>query len=95
METGAKRLELLAELLGSRKLIGVLLNPRRARSEAEIKDLLQAAHTLGLQAHILYAGAEEEFEAVFTGLVRRERAGLPSAETRFSTPAPSSSERYP
>ena len=76
LETGSKRLELLAELLGSGKVVGVLLNPRRARSETEVKDLLQAAHTLGLQAHVLYAGAEQEFEAVFAGLTQLGAGGL-------------------
>ena len=77
LETGPKRLELLAELLGRGKVVGVLLNPRRPRSEAEvIKDLLQAAQTLGLQAHVVYAGADEEFETVFAGLTRLGAGGL-------------------
>ena len=50
LETGPKRLELLAELLGRGKVVGVLLNPRRPRSETEVNDLVQAAQALGLQA---------------------------------------------
>jgi putative tryptophan/tyrosine transport system substrate-binding protein len=77
LETGPKRLELLADLLGSRKkVVGILHNPRRAPSETEVKDLLQAAHALGLQAHVLYAGAEQEFEAVFAGLTQLGADGL-------------------
>jgi ABC-type uncharacterized transport system substrate-binding protein len=77
LETGPKRLELLAELLGRGKVVGVLLNPRRPRSETEvIKDLLQAAQTLGLQVHVVYAGADEEFETVFAGLTRLGAGGL-------------------
>ena len=77
LETGPKRLELLAELLGRGKVVGVLLNPRRPRSETEvIKDLLQAAQALGLQAHVVYAGADEEFETVFAGLTRLGAGGL-------------------
>jgi len=76
LEVGPKRLELLADLLGSGKVVGILLNPRRAPRETEIKDLLQAAQALGLQAHVLYAGTEQEFEAVFAGLTRLGADGL-------------------
>src|SRR5262245_24537921 len=48
LETGPKRLELLAGLLGAGKVVGVLFNPRRPRLEAEGKDVMQAAHGLGL-----------------------------------------------
>ena len=76
LETGPKRLELLADLVGSRKIVGILLNPGRTRSEAELNDLLQAAQALGLQPHVLYAGADREFEAVFTTLTRLGAGGL-------------------
>ena len=76
LEVGPKRLELLADLLGPRKVVGVLLNSRRAPRENEVKDLLQAAQALGLQAHVLYAGAEQEFEAVFADLTRLRADGL-------------------
>jgi putative ABC transport system substrate-binding protein len=76
LEVGPKRLELLAGLLGSRKLVGILLNPRRTRSEVELRDLLQAAQSLGLQPHVLYAGTDEEFEPVFATLTRLNAGGL-------------------
>ena len=76
LEVGPKRLELLADLLGPQKVVGVLLNSRRAPRENEVKDLLQAAQALGLQAHVLYAGAEQEFEAVFADLTRLRADGL-------------------
>ena len=76
LEVGPKRLELLADLLGPRKVVGVLLNSRRAPRENEVKDLLQAAQALGFQAHVLYAGAEQEFEAVFADLTRLRADGL-------------------
>jgi putative ABC transport system substrate-binding protein len=75
LEIGPKRLELFAALLGSRKTVGILLNPRRTRSE-ELHDLLQAAHDLGLQPHVLYAGAEKDFEAVFATLTQLGAGGL-------------------
>ena len=76
LEVGPKRLELLAALLGPGKVVGLLLNPGRAPRETEVKDLLEAAHAVGLQAHVLYAGAEQEFEAVFAGLTQLKVDGL-------------------
>jgi putative tryptophan/tyrosine transport system substrate-binding protein len=88
LETGPKRLELLADLVGSRKIVGILLNPGRTRSEAELNDLLQAAQALGLQPHVLYAGADKEFEAVFTSLTRLGAGGLAiSGDPFFNTRA--------
>jgi len=75
-EIGPKRLELLADLLGPRKIVGILFNPGRARGRTELADLLQAAHALGLQAHDLYAGTEKELEAVFATLTRLGAGGL-------------------
>jgi len=70
------------------RLIGILLNPRRARSETELHDLLQAAHTLGLQPHVLYAGTDEEFEAVFATLTQLGAGGLAiSGDPFFNTRA--------
>jgi putative ABC transport system substrate-binding protein len=94
-ETAPKRLELLADLLGSRKLVGILLNPRRARTETELRDLLQAAHTLGLQPHVLYASSDEEFEAVFATLTQLGAGGLAISGDPFSTAALGFSERCP
>jgi putative tryptophan/tyrosine transport system substrate-binding protein len=88
LQMGPKRLELLADLLGSRKVVGILLNPRRDRSETELQDLLQAAHTLGFQPHVLYAGADQEFEAVFATLTRLGAGGLAiSGDPFFNTRA--------
>jgi putative tryptophan/tyrosine transport system substrate-binding protein len=82
LEIGPKRLELLATLLGARKIVGILLNPRtreawpRAISEIEIHDLLQAANALGLQPNVLYAGTEMECGAVFATLAQLGARGL-------------------
>ena len=55
LETGPKRLELLADLLGSRNVVGILIKPggSKIRSETELQDLLQATLAVGLRPHIL------------------------------------------
>ena len=45
---GAKRLELLRELVPKGVYIGVLVNPTNQDAETELKDLQEAAHLLGL-----------------------------------------------
>jgi len=88
LEVGPKRLELLADLLGPRKIVGILLNPGRTLGETELHDLLQAAQVLGLQPHVLYAGADNEFETVFVTLTRLGAGGLAiSGDPFFNTRA--------
>jgi putative tryptophan/tyrosine transport system substrate-binding protein len=54
-ELAAKRLELVRELLPSATRIAVLIRPTGPSSEATLRDILPAAHTLGLQVQVLNA----------------------------------------
>jgi putative ABC transport system substrate-binding protein len=76
LEVGPKRLQLLAELLGSRRRIAVLLNPRSVATNPVAESLKSAAKTLGLDLHLAYAGAEEEFAPRFAELVQLGAGGL-------------------
>ena len=76
VEIGPKRLEILSDLFGPQKIVGILLNPRRARSEIEGTDLLRAAQALRLLAHVLHASTEEDFIPVFRRLVELGASGL-------------------
>ena len=64
-ELGAKRLELLREVVPTAVSMGFLANPTRASFAAETKDLQQAAHALGVQLIILNASSEGEIDAAF------------------------------
>src|SRR5262245_46068053 len=77
VDTGPKRLELMHELLPTATTIGLLLNPSNPiLTETQSKDLLVAAHTLGLQLHILYASTESDFDTAFTSLIQLRAGGL-------------------
>jgi putative ABC transport system substrate-binding protein len=76
VEIGPKRLEILSDLFGPQKIVGILLNPRRARSEVEGTDLLRAAQALRLKAHVVHASTEEDFVPVFRRLVELGASGL-------------------
>ena len=82
VEMGAKRLELLHELVPTASVMVLLINPTNAITEAITTNLQAAAHTLGLQLHILAASTERDFDAVFARLIQL-RAGLIIAPDAF------------
>jgi putative ABC transport system substrate-binding protein len=68
VELGPKRLELLHELAPTATIIALLVNPTNPNAETQSRDLQAAARTLGLQAHVLHARTESDFDAVFATL---------------------------
>jgi len=76
VELGAKRLELLHELVPTATIIAILVPSDRARSELISKNLQGAVRTLGLQPHILHASNDRDLAAVFTRLVELRAGGL-------------------
>jgi putative ABC transport system substrate-binding protein len=71
---GAKRLELLRELVPTPTIIAVLINPTNPSAKIYAQDAQQAAHALGQQIQILHAGSEDGIEAAFEALAQL-RAG--------------------
>jgi putative tryptophan/tyrosine transport system substrate-binding protein len=80
---GAKRLELLRELVPNMTEISMLVNPNNPDSQFEIQDVQQAARILGCQLHIVPVGAEAEFAGVFAKLVKPPVGGLVIASDVF------------
>ena len=70
----AKRVGLLHELVPSATTIAVLVNPNYSDAEAQIREVQDAARTLGLQLHILKASSESDFDAAFATVIE-QRAG--------------------
>jgi putative ABC transport system substrate-binding protein len=64
---GAKRLDLLHELVPAAKVIGFLVNPTNPSSQSELKDVQAAAETLGVELTVLKASNEREIDAAFDG----------------------------
>jgi putative tryptophan/tyrosine transport system substrate-binding protein len=60
-----KRLGLLRQLVPTATTIGVLVNPNTTIADAQVTDLQEAARSLGLRLHVLYAGNEHEISAAF------------------------------
>lgn len=77
VELGPKRLQLLHELAPTATIIAALVNPADpARAETTLKELQAAAHTLGLQLHVLHASTDRDFDTVFARLVELRAGGL-------------------
>jgi putative ABC transport system substrate-binding protein len=65
---GAKRLELLHELMPQATSIGILINPANPSADEERQDLRRAAATLGLQPMFVEARSDAELETAFARL---------------------------
>ena len=76
VEIGAKRLEVLHELVPTATIIAGLVNPTTPVSETETRDLQAAARTLGLTVHVLHASSEQEIDTAFMTLVQLRAGAL-------------------
>jgi putative ABC transport system substrate-binding protein len=75
-ELGAKRLELLRQLVPSATTIGVVVNPDRADTESERRDVLAAAQTIGQKLLVLDVSSEQNLEEAFAAIVQRGAGAL-------------------
>jgi putative ABC transport system substrate-binding protein len=71
-----KRLGLLHDLIPTAKSIGLLVNPKDSRIEAQSRDVQEAAHAHGLQIYILKASTDREIETAFADLVKFRAGAL-------------------
>ena len=86
VETEPKRLELLHELLPTAKVMALLVNPTDpAVAEIQSNAVRSAAHTLGLELHVLNASTESDFDVVFAKLIELRAGGLVIGSEAFFT----------
>jgi putative ABC transport system substrate-binding protein len=83
-EVGAKRLNLLRELVPKAARIAVLVNPANPTStESTLKDVTTAARAIGLQTQVLTAGTGREINAAFATFVSEQPDALLVAGDAF------------
>jgi putative tryptophan/tyrosine transport system substrate-binding protein len=84
---GAKRLELLRELLvPNAKGIGFLINPGNPSAEFQIRDVQAAARAFGIEPLILHADSERNIEAAFARLAQQSaNAVVVGADSLFTS----------
>jgi putative ABC transport system substrate-binding protein len=85
-ELAAKRLELLRELVPAVSRIGVLVNPAEAtNTEATLKDVETAAHTMGLQVKKLNASTSSEINVAFASFMHERPDAIVVGADAFFT----------
>jgi putative ABC transport system substrate-binding protein len=83
-DLGAKRLELVRELLPGAAVIGMLVNPNFPDAESQAKDMKEAARKFGQQVDVVNANSESDFNPAFATLVQqRARALVVTIDTFF------------
>jgi ABC-type uncharacterized transport system substrate-binding protein len=81
---GAKRLELLHELVSSANIIGFIINRKNPAAESQIKEVETAAHKLGVELLLQNASSERDIEAAFANFVQqRTNAVMVGADAFF------------
>ena len=73
---GAKRLDLLRQLVPKATLIAMLVNPGSVDTEAERSDVQAAAQAIGQQLIILDASSDRDIETAFATFVQRGAGAL-------------------
>lgn len=73
---GAKRLGLLRELVPGAQVIALLVNPNTYVGQVQIRDVQEAASTLGQRLVVLDGGSDERIQAAFAALAPQHVAAL-------------------
>ena len=73
---GAKRLELVSEVVPKAEDLALLVNPKNPNAEADTADLQAAADALGRRLHVLTASSDAEIEAAFAAAVQHSVGAL-------------------
>jgi len=84
-QLGAKRLELLRDLVPSAQLVALMVNPDNPNAETDVSDLQAAARKLGTQIEFLKASDEREVDTAFVALGQlKANAFLVNPDALFS-----------
>ena len=68
---------MLHELVPTARIMALLINPADpAIAETESREMLSAAHTLGLELHVLNASTERDFDGVFAKFIELRAGAL-------------------
>ena len=68
VEVAPKRLELMQEAIPTASAVALLVNPTSPVAETVSRDLQAASTVRGLKLHVLHAGSDRDFAAVFSSL---------------------------
>ena len=81
---GAKRFELLRELIPGATVVGFLVNPQNPTSTPQISDVQAAARSLGVNLRVLNASSERDIDTAFGSAVEQHvNAVVVGADSSF------------
>jgi putative tryptophan/tyrosine transport system substrate-binding protein len=83
VELGAKRLELLHELVPKAALIALLVNPANRSAAIQVRDVEAAARNLGREIQVVRASTDHDIDAAFATLMRSQTGALVIAPDSF------------
>jgi putative ABC transport system substrate-binding protein len=81
----AKRFGLLRELVPQATTIGVLLNPNFSPVAIQLREMQEAAYTLGLQLQVLQASTDREIDSAFESVAQHRIPALAVTSDPFFT----------
>jgi len=81
----AKRLGLLHEIVPKAATLGVLLNRSYPGAASQLRDMQEAAGTIGLQLHVFNAGTDPEIDTAFETIAQNSIPALVVAVDPFFT----------
>ena len=82
---GAKRLGLLRDLVPAAQVIALLANPNYYLGPVQIRDVEEAARSLGQTLVVLDGSTDEKIEAAFAALAPQHVSALVSSDPFFDT----------
>jgi putative ABC transport system substrate-binding protein len=80
---GAKRLELLHQMVPNASVVAILGNPTDPTTELQLREMQAAAVALGLQLQVFSASTKNEIQAAFASLVQQRVGALVVAADPF------------
>jgi putative ABC transport system substrate-binding protein len=72
----AKRLGLLHEIVPQAAVVGLIVNPNYAQATAQVRQIEDAAHAIGLQIYVLRVSNDEDIDIAFKTIAERRIAAL-------------------
>jgi putative ABC transport system substrate-binding protein len=73
---GAKQLELLQQLVPKATVMAALVDPNYTNAEIQLRNVQEAAHSVGLQIRVVKASNEREIDAAFTSIIQQRADAL-------------------
>jgi putative tryptophan/tyrosine transport system substrate-binding protein len=82
-QLGAKRLQLLHELVPNASAIAFLVNPNYSSTKVQLRDVEEASRALGLALHVFEVSSERDFEPAFASFIEQRCNALLVATDPF------------